>query len=122
MIRASSRNECSMNQDWVNDWYCVGTIADVPLGAVIQRQVGPGDLALFNLDGDFFARENACGKCGQPLSNGTVRNSEVECAGCGFRIPIARESDTFAAPLYPIMIVDDEIFVLIKNANENSQS
>jgi len=111
-----------MNQDWVNDWYSVGATGDVPLGAVIRMQVGPGDLALFNLEGDFFARKNACSRCGQPLSDGTVRNSEVECAGCGFRIPIAQESDPSAAPLYPIMIVDDEIFVWIENANDNSQS
>lgn len=110
-----------MNQDWVNDWYSVGTTADVPLGAVIRRQAGPDDLALFNLEGDFFARANACNRCGQALSDGTVRNSEVECAGCGFRIYIAHESDPFAAPPYPIMIVDDEIFVWIENAGDNSQ-
>ncbi len=111
-----------MNQDWVNDWYSVGATADVPSGAVIRRQIGPGDLALFNLDGAFFARENACSRCEQPLSDGKVRNSEVECAGCGRRIHIAQLSDPSAAAVYPIMIVDDEIFVWIENAAANSQS
>lgn len=109
-----------MNQDWVNDWYSLGVTTDVAPGAVVRRRAGQTDLALFNLEGELFARADACGGCGAALSDGKIKDNELECAGCGVRIQIAQANGPTGPALFPLMVVSDEIFAWIENLPESS--
>ena len=42
-------------------------------------QAGNRDIAVFNIDGDFYAIENECTHEGGPLSQGMVFGSTVSC-------------------------------------------
>src|SRR5215208_2321916 len=45
-------------------------------------------IALFNLDGEVFAIDDACSHEGGPLSEGPVQGDEVVCPSCGSRFSI----------------------------------
>ncbi len=111
-----------MNQDWVNDWYSLGVTAEVAPGAVIHKTIGKIGLALLNVKGSFFALEDTCGGCGQALSKGRLKNGEIECAGCGLHVHVGRSFESTAPASFPVMVVDNEIFAWIANAEESSRS
>jgi len=47
------------------------------------------EVALFNVDGEFFALSNFCIRCGAPLSSGTVIGTSVKCGCCGWTYQLA---------------------------------
>jgi len=49
------------------EWIDVGTVADLPPGAVRVVAIGDEEVAVFNMDGEFFAIKNLCTHDGSPL-------------------------------------------------------
>ena len=108
-----------MNQDWVNDWYLLCAVADIAPGAVGRRVVGPYNLAVFNVDGNFLAAADACNECRATISEGVVIADAVECKGCGgaFKIRahgLGEEGEGDRLSSYPVMMVDEEFFAWIE--------
>lgn len=57
-----------------------GAIADIPPGACARLVLPDGDdIAVYNVDGEFYAIENSCPHRGAPLSEGSVCGHVVEC-------------------------------------------
>ncbi len=55
----------------------------VPLpGKSTALTIGELDIAVFNVDGQLFALEDACLRCGSSLSRGVVDGLDVACTGC----------------------------------------
>ncbi len=111
-----------MNQDWANNWLSLGVTSDFPVGTVIRRRINQIELALFNIDGEIFARADACSGCGGRLSDGKIKESEIECAECDLRVSVAQVDGPSAPAAFPVMLVDDEIFVWIDRTGETSSS
>jgi nitrite reductase/ring-hydroxylating ferredoxin subunit len=67
----------------------VGRIADVPVGrgATIELPGGT-ELALYNVEGEFFAIENFCPHRGAPLADGIICGHVVECGWHGWRFDV----------------------------------
>lgn len=57
----------------------VATTNDVALGQVKLVEVNGQKLALFNVEGTYYAIDDACTHRGGPLSEGEVKGNEVEC-------------------------------------------
>jgi 3-phenylpropionate/trans-cinnamate dioxygenase ferredoxin component len=75
-------------------------------------------IALFNLDGEIYAIDNACTHVGGPLSLGRVKDDEVECPWHGSRFHIKTgEVRTFPAKedvaTYQVRITGDDVEVEI---------
>lgn len=104
-----------MNQDWVNDWHRLGAIGDIPPGTSTVVRAGGIDLAVFNVNGECFALADACAECGQALNDARVDSGGLTCASCGRRIHLSTCNDESKPSAFPVMVVDDEIFVLIEN-------
>ena len=66
----------------------VAKTTDLPPGSVVQVAVGDRKVALFNLDGAFYAIEDVCTHRGAPLSEGAVIGEEVECPWHGSRFSL----------------------------------
>lgn len=64
-----------------------GTLVEVE-GKGTLVEVGGNRIALFNLDGEVFAIDDACAHEGGPLSEGSVQGDEVVCPWCGSRFSI----------------------------------
>lgn len=67
----------------------VGKVEDVPAGrgATVELLNGT-ELALFNIDGKFFAIENFCPHRGAPLADSRLYGHIVECDWHGWRFDV----------------------------------
>ncbi|MBD5654935.1 MAG: Rieske 2Fe-2S domain-containing protein [Candidatus Eremiobacteraeota bacterium] len=57
----------------------VAGTADIPEGRARAYVVGDREVAVFNVDGSFYAIENACPHQGGPLADGWIENGVVTC-------------------------------------------
>jgi nitrite reductase/ring-hydroxylating ferredoxin subunit len=67
----------------------VGRAEDVPAGRGATVQLLDGtELALYNIDGEFYAIENFCPHKGAPLADGHLCGHTVECDWHGWRFDV----------------------------------
>jgi NAD(P)H-dependent nitrite reductase small subunit len=66
----------------------VATTDELAPGAGKQVQVNGKEIALFNLDGSFYAIDNTCTHRGGPLAEGFVEGEEVTCPWHGAQFNI----------------------------------
>jgi nitrite reductase/ring-hydroxylating ferredoxin subunit len=67
----------------------VGAIDDLPSGACIRFELPDGDeLAVYNVNGEYYATENFCPHKGAPLSDGTLCGHVVECGWHGWQFDV----------------------------------
>lgn len=95
----------------------VGKKEDVPAGrgATVELLNG-SELALFNVDGQFYAIENSCPHRGAPLADGRLVGPVVECDWHGWRFDV-RTGDclTTNCPIesYKVIIEDGWIRIFV---------
>jgi len=67
----------------------VGATGDLQPGAFIRVELPDGDeLAVYNVDGEFYATENFCPHKGAPLSEGILCGHVVECGWHGWQFDV----------------------------------
>lgn len=109
-----------MNEGWVNDWYLLGATSDVAEGMVCLRTVGHMNLAVFRVEGEYFAARDNCGGCSHSLAGGAVLDHAVVCPQCRQRLSVIAEASgsgidgEHRLPVYPVMVVNDEFFAWIE--------
>ena len=63
---------------------------DIPLGkSIIVLSPKGQEIAIFNIDGEFYALENLCPHQGGPLGEGDIEDSCVTCPWHGWQFDIA---------------------------------
>jgi nitrite reductase/ring-hydroxylating ferredoxin subunit len=62
----------------------IAAAADIPPGTGRAYAVGRYDIALFNVDGRFYALENSCPHQGGPIAEGWLEGPEVTCPWHGW--------------------------------------
>ncbi len=67
----------------------VGETSDVPPGTAIAVEINGQRLALFNIDGKFYAIDDTCPHSGGPLSEGDVDETAVTCPWHGASFSLA---------------------------------
>ena len=69
--------------------FIVGRIDDLRPGASISYELPDGnELAVYNVDGEFYATENFCPHKGAPLSEGTLCGHIIECGWHGWQFDV----------------------------------
>lgn len=58
-------------------------------GEVLSIAFGDAAIAVFNVDGHYYAVDDLCLRCGSQLARGSLRQTVIECAGCGWRYDVA---------------------------------
>lgn len=67
----------------------VGAINDLRPGQCARFELADGDeLAVYNVDGEYYATENFCPHKGAPLSEGVVCGHVVECGWHGWQFDV----------------------------------
>lgn len=67
----------------------VGRVRDMPCGSGATVELpGGAELALYNVNGEFFAIENFCPHRGAPLADGHLCGHTVECDWHGWRFDV----------------------------------
>ena len=67
----------------------IATTQEIPSGQAKKVKVGDKDIALFNVNGTFYALDDACPHRGGPLSEGELEGQEVICPWHGARFDLA---------------------------------
>ncbi|MBI3333236.1 MAG: non-heme iron oxygenase ferredoxin subunit [Candidatus Omnitrophica bacterium] len=66
----------------------VATTGEIPPGGAKQVEVEGHSIALFNVEGSFYAVDNTCTHVGGPLAEGMIEADQVECPWHGARFNV----------------------------------
>jgi 3-phenylpropionate/trans-cinnamate dioxygenase ferredoxin subunit len=94
----------------------VGSTAEIPVGTGKYFDVEGEPVAVFHVDGNFYATSDVCTHEESSLSDGEIEGEVVECALHGARFNV-RTGEVKALPAvvrlktYPCRVVDDSIEV-----------
>jgi len=88
---------------------------DVPVGQGRVVEAEGKDLALFNIDGAFYAIDNACIHRGGPLGEGDLEGRIVLCPWHAWRWDVTTGANAnnpaVKMACYPVVVEDGSVFV-----------
>jgi len=70
------------------EFVTVATVDEIPAGAGKTVEVHGVRIALFNVDGSFYAVDNTCPHAGGPLGEGKLSGNVVECPWHGWKFDV----------------------------------
>jgi len=100
------------------NWITVADRSSVEIGNVIAVNAGDVDIALYNIDGQFYATHNVCTHAHALLSDGWLEGDIIECPLHGGRFE-AKTGKGLGAPVtcdiktFPVRIEGDAIQVKV---------
>src|SRR5215470_12582541 len=97
--------------------FVVGRIEDLRPNTSIRFQLPDGnELAVFNVDGEYYAIENSCPHRGAPLSEGNLCGHVIECWLHGWEFDV-RTGDCLTVAdkikTYPLKIEDGLVSIVL---------
>ena len=96
----------------------VATKQDLQPGAAICVEVNGKKIALFNIEGTYYALDDTCTHVGGSLSQGEVSSTSVTCPWHGAQFDL-KTGDVLRAPAvqgvgsYPVQVEGDDIKIEI---------
>lgn len=95
-------------------WVKAAIVGDVPPGESIHADTEIGRIALFNVDGEIFAIENACPHAGGPLAQGFIEEGRVMCPYHGWSFPLVETEPLNDGLLrFPVKVEGETVLVEI---------
>jgi nitrite reductase (NADH) small subunit len=95
----------------------VGRSSDVPAGEGQVVEAGGRALALFNVDGAYYAIDNSCAHRGGPLGEGELDGTVVTCPWHGWRwdVKTGANANNPAVKMacFPVSVEAGDVFVEI---------
>ena len=92
-------------------------VEEVPLGKGMVFTVADKELAIFNVDGNVYAIDNACLHQGLSLGTSRLDGKIVTCRGHGWRYNVTTGCTLHVPGLgvttYPVKVVDGKICVAV---------
>lgn len=102
----------------VTNWVRVAAVADCPPGTGLETVADDRIVALFNVDGEFFALDGVCPHQGGPLGKGELRGQIVTCPWHGWQFDVVtgrhQLSKSVVQPRYRTRVVDGEVFIAVE--------
>jgi 3-phenylpropionate/trans-cinnamate dioxygenase ferredoxin component len=74
--------------DQMTTWQTVARVADIPPDRVAVFRIGDHEVAVCNVDGEFYAIDDLCTHDGGSLDQGELEGSEIECPRHGARFDV----------------------------------
>src|SRR5437899_13069358 len=103
------------------DFTRVAAVADIPAGQCKVVELSGREIALFNLDGKFYAIDNVCPHRGGPLSEGTLEGAEVICPWHGWRFDVTNGAcmivPTKNVDAFEVKVEGEDIFVKVERSD-----
>jgi len=104
--------------DRTPDWQRAASTAEVPDDEPLGLEIGGLKVALFKVDGSYFATGNVCTHAYALLSDGFLDGCEIECPLHNGRFDVrtgkAKSSPVETdIPTYPVQVVGDAIEILL---------
>jgi len=95
----------------------VAAVSEVPPGSAVERTAGGRVVALYNVDGDFYALDGVCPHAGGPLGNGVMSGNIVTCPWHGWQFDVTTGQNCLNANLmhanFAVKVDGDDVYVEI---------
>lgn len=99
-------------------WHTVCKVGEVPPGAGREAVAGDLIVALFNVDGQFFALDGVCPHQGGPLGKGDLQGCIVTCPWHGWQFDVRNGEfqlrKSMLQPKFNTRVVGDDVQVEIE--------
>lgn len=96
-------------------WTRIAAVADCPPGVALEIVAADRIVALFNVDGQFYALDGICPHQGGPLGKGALRGCIVTCPWHGWQFDVRtgqhQASKLLHHPSFSVRIEGDDVFV-----------
>lgn len=83
----------------MSDWVDVEAVDALPPGEVKVVDIAGVMIAVFNVDGEYYAIEDVCTHDGAEIASGCLIDDEIECPRHGARFNV-RTGEVLSAPAY----------------------
>lgn len=90
-------------------WMKVANVSDVEVGAMMQVTVGDDDLALYHLEGGFYATSDVCTHASKSLTEGTLSEHIIACPRHGGKFDVRTGVATAFPCVIPLQTYDVEV-------------
>ena len=95
----------------------VAAVSDVPRGTSKEVLADDQVVALFNVDGKYYALDGVCPHAGGPLGEGMLRGTTVTCPWHGWQFDVTNGQNCLNARLshkcYAVTVEGDDVWVEI---------
>lgn len=95
----------------------VAPVSAIPPGTGAVVEADGRKIALFNIDGTFYALDNTCLHRGGPVGEGDVEGSIVTCPWHGFQYDVTTGRNVFDPEVglrtYAVRIADGDVLVAV---------
>jgi len=93
----------------------IAAVADVPAGSGRVVEAGGKEIALFNVDGRFYAIDNVCPHRGGPLGEGDLEGTVVVCPWHAWRWDVTAGTNmnnpAVRVACFPVLVEGDAVFL-----------
>ncbi len=98
-------------------WHKIAAVEDCPSGRSLEAVVAERVIALFNVDGQFFALDGICPHQGGPLGEGELTGCIVTCPWHGWQFDVCtgkhQFSPTVTQPRFETKVEAEQVWVEI---------
>ena len=99
------------------NWIRIAAVEDCPPGEAREYVVQDRIIALFQVDGRFYALDGICPHQGGPLGRGTVCGGIVTCPWHGWQFDVVtgqhQANRSLQQPGFPVNVEGQDIFVAV---------
>lgn len=99
----------------MNEWFLVCAVGEIPEGQGYSYAVDDEMVAVFHVDGQFYAINDACPHMGASLSAGHLEGCVVACPLHAWRFDVRDgtwcDNPRVATDAYQVRVKDGEVFV-----------
>lgn len=100
----------------VSEWIAAARVEDVPRGEGFQVDINGAMIAIWNVDGEFYATSDICSHEETPLTAGDLWDNVIECPLHGAQFDVTTGEvlslpAIFPIPTYPVRVEDGTIYV-----------
>ncbi len=93
----------------------VASIKDIPTGTGKTVEAGGRKIALFNVEGKFYAIDNTCKHRGGPIGEGELTGTSVICPWHGWEYDVTTgknlDDDSIQLGCYPVEVEGDDVLI-----------
>lgn len=99
----------------MSEFVKVASVSEIGSGSAKKVEVNGKEIAIFNINGQFFAIDEMCPHRGGPLSEGSVEDKTVTCPFHGWQFDVT-SGDCFTNPAaninkYSVKIEGNDVLV-----------
>jgi len=93
----------------------VAAVSDVPPGTAKEVMADDQVVALYNVDGTFYALDGVCPHAGGPLGEGTLRGTVVTCPWHGWQFDVKSGENCLSRKMthngFAVKVEGNDVFV-----------